>query len=192
MKLPEPKAKGSISLEETIMKRRSKRSFTSQDLTWEQISQLLWAAQGITEKRKGFRAAPSAGALFPLEIYLVTKEGIFHYNPEQHEVEQTSVGDLRPRLCHAALNQEWIEEAPFSIIISAVYQRTESVYGQRGARYVHIEIGHVAQNIHLQAVALGLDSAPLGAFQDKEVQRCLSLPQDQQPLYIIPVGYAAE
>ena len=189
MKLPEPRRKGGCSVEEALEKRRSERRFTPQVLSWEQISQLLWAGQGAVGK---YRTAPSAGALYPLEIYLVTKEGVYHYKPEKHEVEQTFKGDVRPQLSQAALNEESIEEAPINIIVAAVYQRTERRYRERAARYVHFEVGHVAQNIHLQAVALGLGSFPIGAFYDEQVQKVLSLPKNEQPLYIVPVGYPAE
>ncbi|HJX69587.1 MAG TPA: SagB/ThcOx family dehydrogenase [Dehalococcoidia bacterium] len=179
-----------MSVEETLEKRRSKRRFTPKELTWEQISQLLWAGQGMAGRR--YRTTPSAGALYPLEVYLVIKEGVYHYKPESHELEQILEGDVRPELCRAALNQEWIEEAPVNIVIAAIYQRMERGYGQRAARYVHIEVGHAAQNIHLEAVSLGLGSVPIGAFYDEQVQRVLSLPKNEQPLYIIPVGYPAE
>ena len=190
MKLPAPRKRGEISLEETLQKRRSERSFASKELSWEQISQLLWSAQGMVER--GFRTAPSAGATYPLEVYLVTSNGVYHYKPESHQLEPILEGDVRSQLCRACLNQEWIEEAPVSIVIAAVYQRTGRGYGPRAARYVHIEVGHAAQNIHLQAVALGLGSVPVGAFGDEQVQRVLSLPENQQPLYIVPVGYVAE
>ena len=187
MKLPPPKTKGETSLEETLKQRRSIRSFTPQSLTWEQISQLLWAAQGITDK-EGFRTAPSAGALYPLEIYLVIKEGVYHYKPEGHELEQVLTGDVRPNL--AALSDDFIAEAPANIVITAIYPRMERSYREKSSRYVHIEVGHVAQNIHLQAVAMGLGSVPVGAFYGEQVHRVLSLPKNHQPLYIIPVGYA--
>ena len=192
MNLPEPRIKSEVSLEEVLKRRRSVRQFTSQSLSWEQISQLLWAAQGTTDKRYWRRSAPSAGGTYPLETYLVMKEGVYRYRPERHEVEQTSEGDVRPQLCRAALDEESIEEAPVNIVIAAIYQRTEERYGQRGARYVQIEVGHAAQNVHLQAVALGLGSVPIGAFHDNQVQRALSWPKNHQPLYIIPVGYPAE
>ncbi len=190
MKLPEPRKRGEVSVEETLDKRRSVREFTPRNLTWEQISQLLWAAQGITETRYRLRTTPSAGATYPLEIYLVMKEDVYHYIPQKHEVERTVDHDVRGQLCRAALGQEWIEEAPVNIIIAAVYQRTEGRYGERGSRYVYMEVGHAAQNIHLQAVALGLSSVPVGAFYDEQVQRVLSLPKNHQPLYIISVGYS--
>jgi SagB-type dehydrogenase family enzyme len=152
----------------------------------------LWAAQGITEEWHGFRTAPSAGALYPLEVYVVKKEGVYHYLPQGHELKKTLDGDLRSPLCRAALGQRAIKEAPCNIIITCVYQRIRQKYGQRGVRYVHIEAGHVAQNIHLQAVALGLSSVPIGAFNDDEVKRVLSLPQEIEPIYIIPVGHPSK
>lgn len=192
MNLPEPRIKSEVSLEEVLKKRRSVRQFTSQSLSWEQISQLLWAAQGTTDKRYWRRTAPSAGGTYPLETYLVTKEGVYRYRSERHELEQTSEGDVRPQLRRAALNDESIEEAPVNIVIAAIHQRTEKQYGQRAARYVQIEVGHAAQNVHLQAVALGLGSVPIGAFHDAQVQKVLSWPKNHHPLYIIPVGYPAE
>lgn len=170
--------------------RRSKRSFVGRALSQEQISQLLWAAQGTTHR--GFRTAPSAGALYPLEIYLAASEGVHHYLPQSHELERTLEGDVLAQLSRAALDQECIREAPVSIVIAAVCQRTEKRYGERAARYVCIEVGHVAQNVHLQAVAMGLGSVPIGAFDDRQVQRVLSLSDDQMPLYVIPVGYTRQ
>ena len=188
MKLPRPKKKGTISLEETLDRRRSKRQFLSKRLSQEQISQLLWAAQGTIQK--GYRTAPSAGGLYPLEIYLVEREGVQHYVPQSHELERTVDGDVRPQLARAALDQGCILEAPVCIVIATEYQRVERRYDERAARYVCIEVGHVAQNIHLQAVAMGLGSVPIGAFDDDQVHKVLSLPEDQKPLYIIPVGYS--
>lgn len=187
--LPEPSLKGEVSVEETIEGRRSVRSFSPGALTLEEISQLLWAAQGVTEERRGFRAAPSAGATYPLELYLVTEDGIHSYAPDGHILEPVKSGDMRSSLAGAALGQRFVAEAQASIVITAVYARTAGRYGaERGRRYVHIEAGHAAQNIHLQAVALGLGSVPVGAFRDAEVSGALSLPEGHEPLYIIPVG----
>jgi SagB-type dehydrogenase family enzyme len=187
MRLPQPKTSGEISVEEALVRRRSKRHFAQKELTWEQISQLLWACQGITEN--GFRTAPSAGALYPLEVYLVTKEGISHYQPEEHSLKSLLKEDQRHQLCQAALNRQCIKEAPASIVITAVFQQVESRYRERAIRYVYLEAGHAAQNIHLQAVALGLGSVPIGAFYDEKVQQVLSLPENHHPIYIIPIGY---
>jgi SagB-type dehydrogenase family enzyme len=187
--LPSPRLKSEVSVEEALLKRRSVRSFTEEELTSEEISQILWAAQGITEQKHGLRTSPSAGALYPLETYVVKKEGAYHYLPQGHKLKKTLEGDLRLSLSRAALEQEAVKGAPCDIVITCVYQRTTQKYGPRGIRYVHIEAGHVAQNIHLQAVALGLSSVPIGAFNDDEVKRVLSLPQDHEPMYIIPVGH---
>jgi SagB-type dehydrogenase family enzyme len=190
--LPQPTLKGKVSLEEAIFKRRSQREFQRKELSLEQIGQLLWAAQGITAKRGGFnfRAAPSAGALYPLELYALTKDGLYHYIPAGHKLENLSDKDLRGDLARAALGQGSLASAALDIVICAVYERVTSKYGQRGVRYVHIEAGHAAQNIHLQAVALGLGSAPIGAFNDTAVKKCLLLPAACEPLYIIPIGYS--
>ena len=191
IQLPAPVKQGRMSLEEAILNRRSQRSFIQKDLDWAQISQLLWAAQGITAKTWGFafRAAPSAGALYPMEIYLVNKDGLFYYLPSGHKLEVLADSDLRDSLAEAALGQGPVRQAAIDIVICAVYQRVTGKYGQRGKRYVDIEAGHIAQNIHLQAVALGLGSVPIGAFDDERVKDILSLPPEQEPLYIIPVGY---
>lgn len=192
IQLPETKTKSGVSLEEAILKRRSQRIFLQKDLSLEQISQLLWAAQGISGGRLGFsfRTAPSAGALYPMEIYVLTKDGLFHYLPQGHKLEIFSQKDLRKALSSAALGQSPIVKAPVDIVICAVYERVTQKYGERGIRYTHIEAGHVAQNIHLQAVTLGLGSVPIGAFSDEQVKEILSLPNDYEPLYIIPVGYS--
>jgi len=189
--LPKPKETSSFSLEKAIAQRRSERTFINKELSLAQIGQLLWAAQGITGERNGFllRASPSAGALYPLELYVVSKEGLFHYLVSTHQLELWIREDLRQALAQAALGQDFIASAPLCIVISAVYTRLSARYGQRGIRYAHMEAGHIAQNIHLQAVALGLGSVPVGAFVDKKVKELLNLPDEEEPLYIIPVGY---
>ena len=189
IKLPAPKLDGEVSVEEAISKRRSVRSYSIKDLSLERISQLLWSAQGVTDKSRGFRVAPSAGALYPLEIYLANKDGLFHYRIKDHTLERVSSKDIRRELSSASLGQSSVAQAAVDIIICAVYERITSRYSQRGVRYTDIEVGHVAENVHLQAVALGLASVPIGAFSDDAVSKVLSLPEDEVPLYIIPVGY---
>jgi len=187
-KLPEPRLEGDVSLEQTLKQRRSTREFSEQALTIEQIGQILWACQGITDP-SGKRTAPSAGALYPLEVHVVTAEGVYHYLPEEHALEAQVLGDVREDLYATALKQEAIRDAPALIVISAVYERTTGKYGDiRGARYVHMEAGHAAQNVLLQAVALGLAAVPIGAFHDDEVGDVLRLPDDYEPIYLIPVG----
>ncbi|MEW6557925.1 MAG: SagB/ThcOx family dehydrogenase [Elusimicrobiota bacterium] len=188
IQLPQPKLKGTISLEETIFKRRSVRNFQNKKLTPEQISQLLWSAQGLTSKM-GFRSAPSAGAIYPVEIYFVSADGIFHYIPQGHKIEKLKDGDLRTQLSDAAYGQEFISDAGISVIICCDYEKIMARYSKRGIRYADMEAGHIAQNIHLQAVALGLGSVPVGAFLDTAVTNLLNLPKNLSPIYIIPVGY---
>ncbi len=190
LSLPMPKVKGKVSLEEAISKRRSVRSFLPKDLSMEQVSQLLWAVQGVTEKGRGLRAAPSAGALYPLEIYMVRSDGIFRYDIKSHSLKQIRDADVREELTRASWGQLAILQAPVSVIICAVRSRVTAKYDARGNRYVDIEVGHAAENLHLQAVALGLASVPVGAFTDGEVKRILGLSRDTEPRYIIPVGYA--
>ena len=187
--LPQPNPKGTVSVEEALARRRSIRSFSKEKLTAEGISQLLWAAQGVTQEETGFRTAPSAGALYPLEVYLVTEDGLFHYIPQGHRLETLKDSDLRGQLSRAALGQSSVRDAAADIVVTAIYSRTTRKYGRRGERYVHIEAGHLGQNIHLQAVALGLNSVSVGAFYDDQVKKVLSLPKEEVPLYIIPVGH---
>lgn len=189
--LPEPRLAGTVSLEETVAQRRSIRSFAADTLTLEQTGQLLWAGQGITDESRGLRAPPSAGATYPMTLYLVNAQGIFRYEPEPHRLSTVRTGDHRGALQRAALNQSSVGGAPVNIVVVAQYTRTTGRYGERGVRYVHIEAGHVAQNIHLQAVAEGLGSVPIGAFSDDEVRNVLELGDDLTPLYVIPVGHAA-
>lgn len=187
--LPEPKIKGTVSVEEAIKVRRSVRRYASKDISLEDVSQLLWACQGVTDGRGQLRASPSAGALYPLEIYIAKKDGVFHYIPAGHKLEAVSSEDIRKGLAEAAYGQAPVKEAAIDIIIAAVYERVTSKYGERGIRYTEIEAGHAAQNVFLQAVALGLDSVPIGAFTDAAVSKILKLPKEVKPLYILPVGY---
>ncbi|ODA44318.1 hypothetical protein THER_0942 [Thermodesulfovibrio sp. N1] len=191
--LPNPRYKGNITLEETLKERRSVREFSNQPLTLEEISQLLWATQGIKDE-SGKRTVPSAGALYPLEIYLLSGNvknlpaGIYKYNPFKHHIMKIKEGDKREELSNVALGQPWVKNASVNFIIVAVYERTTRKYGDRGIRYVHIEVGHAAQNLLLQATALRLGAVPVGAFNDNEVKKVIGLRDNEQPLYIIPVG----
>jgi SagB-type dehydrogenase family enzyme len=189
--LPPPVTSGGMSLAEAISKRRSVREFKPEPLSLAQISQLLWAGQGITEPASGRRAAPSAGAKYPLELYLLSKDGVFHYVPQGHKLIQLGDKDRREDLSNAALGQTSVAQAPLDIVITGVFARTEEKYGERARQYVFMEAGHVAENIVLQGVALGLGSVTAGAFRDPAVSDVLELPADQTPIYIIPVGKAA-
>lgn len=185
--LPDPRTKGALSVEEAINRRRSERDFASEPLGLSEVSQLLWSAQGLTSS-DGRRAAPSAGACYPLETYLVCAGGLFRYDGRTHAVTKVSASDLRGRLAEAAWGQEFVAAAPISLVFAAVYERTTQRYGDRGVRYVHIDVGHAAENVHLQGEALGIGSCAVGAFDDRAVAGVLDLPEDQEPIYIIPLG----
>jgi len=187
IELTEPIFKGSKSLEECIFERESVRSFKDKEIEIEKISQILWAGQG----KKGYKkTVPSAGATYPLELYITIKgKGLFHYNSNKNLLELKSKGDFGKDLGQASLDQMFINEAPINIIICADFNRTCGHYGKRGVRYIYMEIGHCAQNIELEAVALGLASVPIGAFHDDEVKKVLDIPKNLEPLYIIPIGY---
>jgi len=176
-----------MSLEETLQNRESIRDFSSEPLTEEELSQLLWAVQGTT-RDDGSRTTPSAGALLPLEVYVVLKEGVFHYLPKEHCLSRHSEEDLRNQLAKAAFDQNFVQKAPAVFIIAAVYERSAENYGPRADRYVKMEAGHACQNLLLQAVSLGLGAVPVGAFQDRIVRQVLKLPINHEPLYLIPVG----
>ena len=186
--LPKPDLKGSIPLEQTVAARRSRREFSSKPLTLEQIGQLAWAAQG-QDVRHRYRTVPSAGATYPLELFVVTEQGFFHYLPGKHSVARLTDQDLRGQLAAAAWGQEFIAAAPVTLVFAAEFARTTGRYGERGIRYVYMEAGHAAQNVHLQAEALGLGSVAVGAFDDASVGKVLELPSRLEPLYMVPVGY---
>jgi SagB-type dehydrogenase family enzyme len=196
MKLPQPHTIGQVSLEEAIKRRRTIRSFSSASLTLDQLSQLLWAAQGITEERGFKRAAASGGALYPMDIYAVVgraaveglQPGIYHYEPEGHTISLLLEGDLREYLARASLHQMWMARAPLNLVVTAEYSRITSKYGERGVRYALMEAGHVSQNIFLQAEALGLGAGIVGAFHDDEVIQVMKILQSHEPLLIMPVG----
>jgi len=197
MDLPEPQTDGTTSLEKTIKTRRTIRSFTSQQLTLEQFSQLLWAAYGITEDRGYKRAAASGGACYPMDVYAVVgrngikgmNAGIYHYEPMGHTVSLVLDGDLREEVARASLGQMWMATPPLSLVICAEYARITSRYGNRGVRYAMIEAGHIGQNIFLQAEALGLGAGIVGAYHDEDVIRVMTIPRSHEPLLIMPVGY---
>ena len=207
VKLPEPTKDGEISLEKTLDQRRSVRSYADSSLSLQELSQLLWAAQGITKRMEkpghwpesrewfgGFRTAPSAGALYPLEVYVAAgkveglEKGLYKYHPLQHSLEMITSDDLRGQLADASLGQKWVKECALDIIVTAVYSRTEKKYGERSELYVPIEVGAVMQNIYLQCEPLGLGTVVIGAFEDQEVTAALELPADERPMAIMPVG----
>ncbi len=195
MKLPKPRFKGELSLEEVIKNRRTTRSFQERSLKLDHFSQLLWAGYGITE---GFRrTVPSAGALYPMDLYVAVgkdsvewiEEGVYHYVPEEHFIQLVTGIDVRAELSQAALFQSWIADAPVCFIITAEYRRITIKYGDRGIRYAIMEAGHMAQNIFLQAEALSLGAGIVGAFHDEKIMKIASLPVNHYPLLLMPVGY---
>jgi len=192
--LPEPRYESKMSVEEAISKRRSVRSYLDKPLELEEISQLLWAAEGITDKEKKFRAAPSAGALFPLEVFIVVgnvsslEDGIYRCDPFNHAITKLIEGDYRNDLSLAALGQSCVKNGAISIVFAGVYDRITKKYGERGIRYTYMEAGHAAQNVYLQAEALGLGTVVVGAFMDDKVKDVIGMKEEETPLYILPVG----
>jgi SagB-type dehydrogenase family enzyme len=186
VKLPVPQFTNK-SIEACIEARRSVRNFKDENLTLQDISNILWAAQGITDKSRGFRSAPSAGATYPLELFIAKHDGFFRYVPQSHALKKEKEKDLRKDIAKAALSQMFIADAGLVVIISAVFDRTTWRYGERGIQYVYNEVGHCAQNIHLEAVALKLGSVPIAAFDNKKLKQVCGF-QEEEPVYIIPVG----
>lgn len=192
IQLPEPSKTSDISIEQALAERRSVRSYSKDPLSLQDVSQLVWAAQGITQG--AYRTAPSAGALYPLEIYVVVgnvqglEQGVYKYNPEEHVIEQVNQGDMRQQLQQSSLNQSSVGDGAIDIVIAGVFERTTKKYGERGNQYVYMEAGHAAQNIYLQAVSLDLGTVTIGAFDEPTIQKILDMNEDEIPLYIMPIG----
>lgn len=191
--LPDPDLRGHLALEKALHRRRSVRAFDGGTIRLAELGQLLWAAQGVTSPA-GLRTAPSAGALYPLEVYAITSgsdglsAGTYHYRQRHHSLEPVDEGDFRADFAAAALEQDWTARSAVVVVIAAAYARTMGKYGERGRRYVAIEAGHAAQNIYLQAVALGHGATEVGAFDDNAVSRLLRLPSDEEPVTSVAVG----
>jgi SagB-type dehydrogenase family enzyme len=196
--LPTPITSGQMSVETALQERRSVRTYSNQSLTLTDISQLLWAAQGITDSQNNFRTAPSGGHSYPLEVYLVAgsggvnglETGLYHYNPQKHQLEKLSGSDLRSNLSEIADGQPWVKNAPVDIVITGVYQTMFNKYGNNNVsvRFVQEEAGHVGQNIYLEATARGLATVALGSYDDAKVKVLLNLPTNESTMYIFPVG----
>lgn len=177
--------------EDCLASRRSIRNYTSDSLTLQQISNLLWAAQGITDTGMGLRTAPSAVRTYPLEVFMISSQGIFNYRPKGHELVILKKGDFRSDFAKACLNQPAVKNAPVSIVIAAAPERTSAKFGDMAMRFIFLEAGHVAQNILLEAVALGLASVPMCAFSEEQVSKVMGLEELKEkivPLYVLPVG----
>ena len=199
--LPPPNTDGELSVESALENRRSQRDFRDKALSVDQLSQLLWAAYGITSPRPdtpglrgGLRTAPSAGALYPLEVYAIVgnvdgiEPGAYKYISEEHKIVMAASGDVRDSLADAAFSQSMVSEAPAAIFYSAIFSRTTERYGERGRHFVYIELGHSAQNVYLQAEALKLGTCAIGTVTES-VKEILNLPEDEDPLYLMPIGY---
>jgi SagB-type dehydrogenase family enzyme len=198
--LPDPDGEGGMTVTRAIRHRRSRRELEPEAIDENAFSKLLWAAQGITDEESGFRAVPSAGATFPLEVYAVVGEpgveflepGVYWYRPKDHELGLLEQGDVQPDLREAAYDQAWVETAAVDLVVCAADERTTREYGDRGAeRYVPMEAGHLSQNVYLQAEALDLATVAVGAFDDDAVHETVGAPPDQRPLYVLPVGHPA-
>ena len=201
--LPSPNTDGDVSVEKALESRRSQRSFQDRAISAEQLSQILWAAYGVTNPmpnhpflRGGLRTAPSAGALYPFEIYVAIgkvngiEPGVYRYVSQEHKIVRTIDRDIRKELCAVALGQDLIGEAPVTVVYSAIFSRMTEKYGTRGReRYVCMDLGHSAQNIYLQAEALRLGTCSVGAFMDDKLSELLQLSENEEPLYLMPVGY---
>lgn len=189
LSLPAPRLAGALSLEEAILRRRACREFETRPVRIEALSQLLWAAQGITDPQNALRAAPSAGARYPLRLRLFCREGVFLYLPEGHCLRKLSGQELRGQLAQASYGQEYVAACGAVLLFSGLYERTTSRFGARGRLYVTIDLGHAAQNVLLQAVSLGLGAVVIGAFEEDLLGQLCELPPEETPLYLIPVGY---
>lgn len=193
MRLPEPLLKGDLSVEEALLRRRSVREYSEDPLAISEIAQLLWSAYGITSP-KGYRTAPSAMALYPLEIDLVAgtveglSAGVYRYSPESHELLKTSEEDLRNSICRTTFDQDFVAQAAAVMVFSAVYDRTCAKFGEAGRKFVHMDLGHSAENVHLQAVSLEVGTVVVCAFRPDEVKKVLALAADEEPLYLMPLG----
>jgi SagB-type dehydrogenase family enzyme len=191
--LPAPRQDSEFSLEQALRERRSVRQFSRESIMLAQLSQLLWAAQGITDSR-GYRTAPSAGARYPLEIYVMPGHvkglpvGLYKYQADGHMLHRIASDDRRKQMERAAWGQDWVSENAALIVFCSVDSRTTGKYGRRGVRYVHIETGHAAQNVMLQAQAMGLGATVVGAFGDDFTGEILDLPENERVVYLMPIG----
>lgn len=193
VKLPAPNMDSGVSTEQVLAQRRSVRTFGKAPLSLEQVSQLLWAAQGQSHPA-GYRTAPSAGALYPLELHILVGDvrglapGCYRYRPESHGLVRTAGRDIRDDVARAAFQQYWIAESQAIMALSAVVDRTKAKYGTRAERYVHMEAGHAAQNVYLQAAALRLGTTIVGAFDDERIHALFKMNSVEAPLSLLPLG----
>jgi len=187
IQLPSPRYDGDVSVEKALSERRSIRSYKDEPLTLNELSQILWAAQGITEPGRGLRTAPSARALFLLEVYVLPGNvkdlpmGIYRYQPKGHELIKIAEGDKKAEL-YRAVGQATIKNAPVALVLTGLSEKTQR------QTWMYLEAGHAAQNVYLQAVSLKLGTVAMGGFNEEDVKKALNLPEKEQPLYIMPIG----
>lgn len=193
IKLPEPQLDGRMSLERAIHLRRSIRDFTNDTVSLTQLSQILWSGQGITDNKNGFRAAPSAGAVFPMQLWIhvdrvagLTKDGLYTYDPVKNELHEVPKPANERTLAAICFGQNWIDTAAFSILITSTTQKMIDKYGADCVRFLYQEAGHIAQNMELQAVAVNLAGTPIEAYKAPDIQAFLGTTQD--PVYIVSFG----
>ncbi len=195
--LPTPNTHGNLAVEKAIKQRRTVRSFADEPVTIDHLSQILWAAQGVTDEGGLKRATPSGGALYPIDVYAVVGKngvrglarGVYLYDPPLHSIRKIVVTDQREDAAVAALKQMWMATAPVILVLTAEYTRITVKYGKRGKRYAMIEVGHIGQNVFLQCETLGLAAGIVGAFDDKDVARAINAKNDHEPLIMMPVGW---
>jgi SagB-type dehydrogenase family enzyme len=196
IRLPEPSRTGAISLEETLARRRSLRAFAPEPISLAEVGQLAWSAQGVTDRSTGYRTAPSAGGTLPIEVDLLLhgvpglEDGVYRYQPAAHALRRRLVGDRRAAVTEATLNQGFVGDAPVVMIVSAVAARIAPRFGALSDRLIDMEVGHVGQNVSLQAVALGLGTVVIVAFREADLAAALELGEGERPIYLMPVGRA--
>lgn len=186
--LPQPDKEGGGGLHKILNDRRSIRSYVDGEITKEELSQILWSGDGISYEERAFRTAPSAGALYPIDIFVFNEEGVFRYEPQDHYLKRVQDEDRRDDLYTASLSQGAVRDADTVLVLMGFVERTSVKYGDRALRYVYIEGGHICQNILLEVENLGLGAVPIGAFHDEQILEILSLEDDVVPVFVIPIG----
>lgn len=192
IQLPAPRTTGRMSVEAAIAARRSRRAYKGDPVKLAEAGQLLWAAQGVTGA-EGQRAAPSAGALYPLKIYLSATRvagldpGVYKYNPDDHQLALHAPGDVRSRLT-ASVDQDCIRFSACVVAFAGVPDRLRERFGERAAGLLQMEAAHASENVYLQAAALGLGTVAVASFRPAEVGGILGLPEGEVLVYLMPVG----
>ena len=188
-----------MPVEEAIRRRRSIREYLRKPMTLDKLSQILWAAQGITDSQSGHRAAPSPGAKYTLELYVFAREGgvtelpagLYHYEPASHSITRVKTGDYSAALQLAAKDQEQVGTAAAVVAITGIFERAMMKYGERGIQYALQESGSAGENIYIEATAVGLGTVMMGSFDEDEVGRLVGVEKGEKPLLLMPLGVLA-